>query len=57
LIAGGAHHTVMSYDLDGDVLRQFAEMLDIEFVHITHDTTIKNLKNELLWNEVAYKLK
>lgn len=57
LIAGGAHHTVMSYDLDSEVLRQFAEIMDIEFVHIAKETTIHQLKNELRWNEVAYKLR
>ncbi|QMS85783.1 L-arabinose isomerase [Candidatus Xianfuyuplasma coldseepsis] len=57
LIAGGAHHTVMTYDIDAKVLELFANMLDIEFVHITNDTTIQRLRNELRWNETGYKLK
>lgn len=56
LLSGGAHHTVMTYDLDVDVLKDFAEMKDIEFVHINDSTNIDTLKNELRWNDLYYKL-
>ncbi|MFP4286938.1 MAG: L-arabinose isomerase [Candidatus Izemoplasmataceae bacterium] len=56
ILAGGAHHTVMSYDLDADILRDFAESLGIEFIHINQDTTINNLKQTLLTNRYIYKL-
>jgi len=56
LIAGGAHHSVMSYALTAEHMRDFAEMLGIEFVHINKDTTVNELKKELMWNEVAFKV-
>ncbi|MEG1886503.1 MAG: L-arabinose isomerase [Oscillospiraceae bacterium] len=57
ILAGGAHHTVMSYALNADNMRDFAEMLDIEFVHIGKSTEINEFKKELLYNDIAYKLK
>ena len=32
-------------------------MMDIEFVHITNDTTVDALEKELFYNDVAWKLK
>ncbi len=55
--AGGAHHTVMSYDLDAEVLRNFAEMMDIEFVHINQDTDVNTLKQTMNMQDVYYRLK
>jgi L-arabinose isomerase len=57
ILAGGAHHTVLSYQLDAEYLRDFCEMLGIEFIHISKDTTIPQLSKELLWNDVVWKLK
>ena len=56
ILAGGAHHTVLSYALNADNMRDFAEMLGIEFVHINADTKVTDFKKELLWNDVAYKI-
>ena len=36
ITAGGAHHTVLSYDVTAEQMRDWANMLDIEFVHITN---------------------
>ena len=55
ILAGGAHHTCYSQNLTAEYLQDFAEMLGIEFVLINKETTLYNLKNELRWNEVAYK--
>jgi L-arabinose isomerase len=57
LYAGGAHHTVMTYDLDAEVLRDFANHLDIEFVHINKDTSIPKLVQELKLNDLLYKFR
>lgn len=57
IIAGGAHHTVLSYQLDAEYLRDFCEMLGIEFIHIGKETTIPQLSKELIWNDVVWKLK
>ena len=57
ITAGGAHHTVLSYDVTAEQMRDFAKMMDIEFVHITKDTTVEGLEKELFWNDLAWKLK
>ncbi|MCL2670545.1 MAG: L-arabinose isomerase [Clostridiales bacterium] len=38
LLAGGAHHTVLSYDADAELLRDWARIMGIEFVHIHKGT-------------------
>jgi L-arabinose isomerase len=53
--AGGAHHTVFSQAIDAEYMEEFAEMTGIEFILIDSDTKLRNLKNELRWNESAYK--
>ena len=57
IIAGGAHHTVLSYDCDAEMMRDFARMMDIEFVHISKDTTPEELEKELFFADIAWKLK
>lgn len=56
ILAGGAHHTAFSYDLAAEQMGDWAAAMGIEAVYIDKDTTIRNLKNELRWNQVAYKL-
>ena len=55
LLAGGAHHTVYSQNLTTEYLEDFADMFNIELVVIDKSTTIRNLKNELRYNEIAFK--
>ena len=57
ITAGGAHHTVLSYDVSAEMLRDWARMMDIEFVHITRDTTPEKLEEELLVKDLIWKLK
>lgn len=57
ITAGGAHHTVLSYDVTAEQMKDFANMMDIEFVHITKDTTVDALEKELFLNDLAWKLK
>jgi L-arabinose isomerase len=57
IVAGGAHHTVLSYDLTAEHMSDWAEIMGIEFIHISKDTTIANLKNQLFLNDLAWKLK
>jgi L-arabinose isomerase len=56
LIAGGAHHTVLTRAIDTEPLRDFAEMARLELVVIDGDTRIPDLKNELRWNQAYYRL-
>ena len=57
IAAGGAHHTVLSYDVSAEQLRDWARMMDIEFVHITADTTPEALEEKLFLMDLAWKLK
>jgi len=57
ILAGGAHHSVLSFDLNAEHLRDWAEMLGIEFIHINGQTTIENLKRDLFLADLAWKLK
>lgn len=57
ITAGGAHHTVLSYDVTAEMLRDWAKIMDIEFVHITKDTTPEKLEEELFLKDLAWKLK
>ena len=57
ITAGGAHHTVLSYDVTAEQMKDWARMMGIEFVHITKDTTVDALEKELFLNDLAWKLK
>ena len=57
ITAGGAHHTVLSSDVTAEMMKDWARMMDIEFVHITKDTTVEGLEKELFLNDLAWKLK
>ena len=57
ITAGGAHHTVLSYDVSAEQMRDWARMMEIEFVHITKDTTLEQLEEELFLKDLAWKLK
>ncbi len=57
ITAGGAHHTVLSYDVSAQQMKDWAKMMDIECVHITRDTTVEALEKELFLNDLAWKLK
>lgn len=57
ILAGGAHHSVLSYTLTAEQMHDWANMMGIEFIHINKNTTIPEFEKELLWNDLAYKLK
>ena len=57
ITAGGAHHTVLTYDATAEMLEDWAEMMDIEFVHLTEDTTTAELKKELQVNDLLWRLR
>ncbi len=57
ITAGGAHHTVLSYDVTAQQMGDWAKMMDIEFVHICKDTTPEKLEEELLIKDLIWKLK
>lgn len=55
ILAGGAHHTGFSSAIDAEYLEDFAEMMNLEFVHIGEGCNLSEFKKELRWNEVYYK--
>ncbi len=57
ITAGGAHHTVLSYDVTAEQMHDWAAMMDIEFVHIGRDTTVEQLERDLFLADVAWKLR
>ncbi|MFY9743625.1 MAG: L-arabinose isomerase [Candidatus Sulfotelmatobacter sp.] len=56
ILAGGAHHTVLSRALTAQHLEDFAEMAGMEFLLIDRDTRIRDFKKELHWNDLYYHL-
>lgn len=52
IYAGGAHHSVLSFDVTADMMREFAEIVGIEFVHIGKDTEINAFRKELRINDI-----
>lgn len=57
ILAGGAHHTVMSYSLNAGHMRDFAEMAGIEFVHIHQGSNISELKRDLMLADVVWRFR
>ena len=57
ITAGGAHHTVLSYDVTAEQMKDWASIMGIEFVHITKDTTVDSLEKELFLNDLVWKLR
>ncbi|MBB5787412.1 L-arabinose isomerase [Jiangella mangrovi] len=56
LTAGGPHHTVLSQAIGSDVLSLFADMVRTELLVIDADTTARQFRNELRWNQAYHRL-
>lgn len=54
ILSGGTHHSVISYDLTAEHMRDFAEIMGIEFIHISKDTTISELRDKLALGDVIW---
>jgi L-arabinose isomerase len=54
ILAGGTHHSVYASALNEEYFRDWAEMMDIEFVLIDRDTKPKRLQDELRWAEAYW---
>ena len=57
ILAGGAHHSVISYTVTAEQLRDWANMMGIEFVHITKDLDMDKFKDQLMLSDIMWKLK
>ena len=56
LTAGGPHHTCFTQAVDLEVLDDFAEIAGVELVAIGEGTTIRQVRNELRWNQAYHHL-
>lgn len=57
IYAGGAHHTGFSQAVTTEMLEDFAQIAGIELVIIEAKTTLRQLRQELAWNEVYWGLR
>ncbi|MCL2538946.1 MAG: L-arabinose isomerase [Oscillospiraceae bacterium] len=57
ILAGGAHHATLTYDACAEQMRDFARILGIEFIHITKNTDIEKLEEQLMMSDLLFKLK
>ncbi|QKS72830.1 L-arabinose isomerase [Paenalkalicoccus suaedae] len=55
VLAGGAHHTVLSFHASKQQLIEWAEMHGVEVVLIDNNTQIHPFKNELKWNKLIWR--
>ncbi|MGK4008220.1 L-arabinose isomerase [Sorangium sp. So ce1036] len=56
ILAGGAHHCAHSRAVTLEHVEDFAEIVGVELVRIGAGTEIRALKDELRWNDLAYRL-
>lgn len=56
LAAGGPHHTVLSYAVSAEDLRDLAEMLGTELLVIDAGTNTREFAKEIRWNQAYYRL-
>jgi len=54
ILSGGTHHSVISYDLNAEHMKDFAEIMGIECIHISKATTIDDLRLKLKLGDVIY---
>lgn len=57
ITAGGAHHTVLSHDVSAEQMKDWANIMGIEFVHIDKNSTVESLEKELFLNDLSWKLR
>ncbi|MGW9169281.1 L-arabinose isomerase [Agromyces sp. NPDC055658] len=56
LVAGAAHHTVMSNAVGIEAFRDFAEMAELELLVIDEQTTREGFAHQVRWNQAYYRL-
>lgn len=56
IIAGGAHHTSLSFEIDKEQMTDLGELFGVETVIIDETTNASSLKKELRFNEIFYML-
>jgi L-arabinose isomerase len=54
--AGGAHHAAFCQAVTAEEWEDFAGMAGLEAIRLSADLDLRALRNELRWNDVAFKL-
>lgn len=54
ILAGGAHHTVFSFDITNEHMLDWAEANGIECLTIDNETEIKSFRNLLRWSDLYW---
>lgn len=54
--AGGAHHAAFCQAVSAGEWEDFAKMVGLELIRIGADLDLRALRNELRWNDAAFKL-
>ncbi|KKI88256.1 MULTISPECIES: L-arabinose isomerase [Shouchella] len=54
IYAGGAHHTVFSYEISKEQLADWASLMGIECIVIDDQSNVGQVRKELFWNRRAY---
>lgn len=55
--AGGAHHSVLSLDVDAEMIKDFANIMNVEYIHIGEGTTVEAIEEKLFVNDLVWKFK
>ncbi|XID94074.1 L-arabinose isomerase [Paenibacillaceae bacterium WGS1546] len=55
ILAGGAHHTVYSFEVTTEQVLDFADLFGVECVVIDGDTKPAQFRNELRWSQAAWR--
>ena len=55
IYAGGAHHTVYSYNVTAEQVRDFAHIAGVECLVIDGQTRLTDIQNEIRWNEGGFR--
>ncbi|MFZ5941159.1 MAG: L-arabinose isomerase [Bacteroidota bacterium] len=53
---GGAHHTGFSMAVTSEMMEDFAEMADMEYLLIDKKVTVSSFKKEIRWNDLYYHM-
>ena len=56
ILAGGSHHTGLSYALTAEHLQDFTNIAGLECLVIDRNTTVTAFMKELKWNDMYYHL-
>jgi len=54
IYAGGSHHTVLTKSVSHETLVDFANIADVELLHIGANTTTESILHEIRWNQISY---